>query len=339
MADRKLLLSIDGGGIRGIIPVCMLIKLEEVTGKPARETFSFVGGTSTGAIIAAGIAAGIPATQMLHLYLNRAEEVFPQKWYNMIKRVFLGRMYSAKKLHEVLASEAGDSIFWSLNDSPIDLMITGKRVVDGMPWYFVKDNAKNSKRTGKLRLLDCVTASAVAPTYFDPWLVEEPNAPPGHKPVGRLVDGGVGVAGNPVYQACVEAFFYHDGYSPADTAVVSLGTGRFDSYQNPSGLLPILAWIKWTISELLDSANEQQTDIVQRHFPDMPLYRLAPDLRQLDPTLKHGIGQDDISAIPNLKRLGELFAKSIDWPAILDGSDTRYLITPQRTLPRQYQTA
>jgi Patatin-like phospholipase len=57
---RQYLLSIDGGGIRGIIPAIALAKLEDTTGKLTRDTFSFVAGTSTGAIIAAGVAAGVP---------------------------------------------------------------------------------------------------------------------------------------------------------------------------------------------------------------------------------------------------------------------------------------
>ena len=63
-------------------------------------------------------------------------------------------------------------------------------------------------------------ASAAAPTYFKPWTVTIGGQPTG------LVDGGVGVTGNPVYQACVEAFYY-DTFDPADTLVVSLGTGFF----------------------------------------------------------------------------------------------------------------
>ncbi|HEY7269328.1 MAG TPA: patatin-like phospholipase family protein [Dehalococcoidia bacterium] len=340
MPDKKLLLSIDGGGIRGILPICMLIRLEEQTGRPARETFDFVAGTSTGAVIAASIAAGIPATRMLDLYLNRAGEVFIMKPWNLLKRIVFGHMYEAEKLHDVLASEAGDSILWSLNDSPIDIMVTAKRVSDGMPWYFVRDNPRNSGRTGKLRLLDCITASAVAPTYFDPWTVPEANPPPGHKPVGRLVDGGVGVAGNPVYQACVEAFYYAEGYEPAQTVTISLGTGRIDTNEDPGKPpLAILSWIEWVVSDLLDSANEQQTDITRRHFPDMAFYRLDPDLKALDPTITHGIGQDDIAAIPKLRSLGEKFADGIDWPAILAETDARFLITPERTLMRQYRAA
>ena len=73
---RRLLLSVDGGGIRGILPVCALMKLEERTGRLSRETFSFVAGTSTGAILSAAVAAGIPAPRLLDLYVRRGREIF-----------------------------------------------------------------------------------------------------------------------------------------------------------------------------------------------------------------------------------------------------------------------
>jgi hypothetical protein len=330
MAAKKLLLSIDGGGLRGILPVCMLVRLEEQTGKPARETFSFVAGTSTGSLIAAGIAAGVPASQMLNLYLNRARDVFPRHpldpVWKFVKRILRGHMYDARRLRRVLGEEAGPARDWQLNDSETYLLITAKRVDDGMPWYFVKDTALNSGRTGKLPLMDCITASSVAPTYFDPWTVPEPDPPPGHRPVGRLVDGGVGVAGNPVYQACVEAFWYTGKYSPADTIIVSLGTGHHASLANPTWLLK---WLTWTVGELLDSAGEQQTDLVKRHFKDTPFYRLQP-------ALTHSIGQDGVKNVPELYDIGQRFADAIDWAAILAGEDSPFRIDESNTLARQY---
>ena len=55
--NKKMLLSCDGGGIRGLIAVRCLEKLEKIEGKPCREIFHFMAGTSTGAIIVAKIAA------------------------------------------------------------------------------------------------------------------------------------------------------------------------------------------------------------------------------------------------------------------------------------------
>ena len=206
---RQYLLSIDGGGIRGIIPAVALAKLENTTGQLARDTFSFVAGTSTGAIIAAAIVAGIPATRIVDLYVNRASEVFTgPPLLNILQRIISGSMYSTQKLHDLIGEEIGSARDWSLNDSPVDLLITAKGVPNGKPWYFVKDAPANSRCTGRLGLVDCVTASAAAPTYFWPWTLDEGPLPSGCEPAGELVDGGVGVMGNPVYQACVEAFFY-----------------------------------------------------------------------------------------------------------------------------------
>lgn len=107
-------------------------------------------------------------------------------------------MYDIGELHRLIREELGtDAGDWSLNDAPIDLLVTATRLSDGMPWYFVRDNPSNSCRAGRYRLADAVTASAPAPAYFQPWRVDG---------IGLLVDGGTGVAGNPVYQACVEAF-------------------------------------------------------------------------------------------------------------------------------------
>jgi patatin-like phospholipase/acyl hydrolase len=70
-AKKKSILSIDGGGIRGIIPASTLVALEQQLGKPVRDCFDFVAGTSTGALIAAAVAAGVPATQILNIYKQR----------------------------------------------------------------------------------------------------------------------------------------------------------------------------------------------------------------------------------------------------------------------------
>jgi hypothetical protein len=323
---HKFLLSIDGGGIRGIIPVTALAKLEQITGKPTRETFAFMAGTSTGAILTGGVAAGVPAEHILNLYLKRAHEIFPQSILNLPRRVFTGAMYSPKVLHDVIVQEldlAGD---WVLNDAPIDVLVTAVRVSDGQPWYFVRDNPRNSQRTGKLKLADCVTASAAAPTYFYPWSVPD-EPPPGHDPVGTLVDGGVGVTGNPVYQACVEAFYYSEGYDPEETTVVSLGTGRYAGRSNPGWIVP---WLNWILGELLHSPVEQQTGLVNRHFPQTRFYRLDFEMPQ-------EIEMDDISAIPRLYEYGQQFAAKIDWKAILDGGEAPGLITAGKTKLKQYK--
>ncbi len=315
--SRRSILSIDSGGIHGIIPATALVKLEKTTGKLTCEIFSFIAGTSTGAIITAAITAGIPARRILDLYIHRTKEIFPRYPWNLLKRIIVGSMYSSQKLHDIIAEEIGSAQAWKLNDAPVDLLITAKRISDGLPWYFVRDNPRNSGCTGHLGLVDCATASAAAPTYFQPWTITDDSAavlPCG--PIGKLVDGGVGVTGNPVYQACVEAFDYTPGYNPEETLTVSLGTGVFKNRKEPKW---IGAWLDWVLAELLESPGEQQTEITRRKFPEMTFYRI-------DTELKEDIQFDDSRKIDELVEYGKQLAETIDWEAILDGTEKRFRV-------------
>jgi hypothetical protein len=265
---------------------------------------------------------------MLDLYETQAPALFVGGPLNLLRRCALGWMYPTARLHEIVAADLGDT---RLNDCPIDVLITAKRVADGLPWYFVRDNPRNSGRTGHLRLSSCAAASSAAPTYFHPWEIGEAPAerPAGAGPIGPLTDGGVGVAGNPVYQACVEAFFYSEGYTPEETTVISLGTGRYIRKANPTW---IGSWLQWILNELLRSPGEQQTEIVKRHFPGTPLYRV-------DLMLPEDIPVDGADRVADLRRYGEQLADQIDWDPILAGGDSPYRVDAGRTLWPQYAQA
>ncbi|HEY6332262.1 MAG TPA: patatin-like phospholipase family protein [Blastocatellia bacterium] len=302
----KRILSIDGGGIRGIIPASTLVALEEQTGKPIRECFDYIAGTSTGALIAAAAAAGVSASRILDIYTERSKEIFiPAKPIADAKRLVDGYMYDPGNIKKVLVSEFekvddGKPVNWTMNDSPVGLLITSVGI-DTHPWYFVRDNPKNSQKTGKLGLVDCSVASASAPTYFSPWTI----LIDGVKTV--LVDGGVGVTGDPVYQACVEAFYF-DEFDIADTRVISLGTGFFPAGNTvPHGLL---GWLEWTIDALLDAPEEQQPELVKRHFPGI--------MKRFDWKLPSAIDLADTSSIPTLVTVGQQAASGMDWNSILN---------------------
>ncbi len=318
-APLRRILSIDGGGVRGIIPAVLLAALERQTGRLTRDSFDFVAGTSTGAVLTAGIAAGIPADRLVALYMARSQELFRAvPVISTVRRILTGTMYETDRLHDLIVEELGaEARDWRINDAPLDLLITAKRLSDGMPWYFVRDNARNACRAGGFRLAEAVTASAAAPTYFRPWPLSG---------IGELVDGGTGVAGNPVYQACVEAFHYTDGYAPAATLIVSLGTGTFLDRERPTWLWP---WLGWLLSELLRSPAEQQTQLVHRHYGESPFYRL-------DLPLDHEIGLDAVDRLGELRSLGERLASGVDWRGILAGADERFRVSHATALPRAY---
>src|SRR5579862_1113223 len=237
-------LSIRGGGIRGIIPCCCLVKLEQQFGGLTRNHVDYCAGTSTGALLAAAIAAGVPAAEVLKVYTERAGEIFtPTGLIGDAKRVARGYMYDPENLQKVLVSVFGKAANWVINDSPLRLMISAT-AANGHNWFFVKDCAKNAGTTGSVKLVDAAIASACAPTYFNYW-----TAVISGKPI-YFFDGGVGGTANPAYQTCAEMFEYDD-FTPVDTQVVSLGTGYFPaSDQPPKGLL---STVGWTTSTLVDT--------------------------------------------------------------------------------------
>jgi patatin-like phospholipase/acyl hydrolase len=294
-------LSIRGGGIRGIIPCYCLIKLEEQLGGLTRDHIQFCAGTSTGALLAAAVAAGVPATDLLTVYTQRSKEVFtPTGVIADAKRVAEGFMYDPQHLHDVLVSVLGSNAQWTVNDAPIRVMISAT-AMDGHNWFFVQDHPGNAGKTGTVKLVDAAVASACAPTYFNHWTIAAVDGQ-----TRSFFDGGAGGTANPAYQACVEAFVY-DTFQPAETKVISLGTGYYPASQDPpKGLL---ATVEWTTNTLVDTSEDWVDQAVNLQWPNV--------MQIFNPLLPSDIGEDDLSAIPALVEMGQQLAATMDWRQIL----------------------
>ncbi len=295
------ILSIRGGGIRGIIPACCLVELESQLGGLTRDHVDYCAGTSTGALIAASVADGLPATEILKVYTDRSKEIFtPTGIIADAKQIAEGYKYDPKNLRNVMVDVFGVASARLVNDSPIGVMISAT-AMNGHNWFFVKDNPKNSGTTGAVKLIDAAVASSCAPTYFDSWKIDGIE--------GKTLyffDGGAGGTANPAYQACVEAFIYDD-FSPEDTAVISLGTGYYPGSDNPpKGLL---ATVEWTTSTLVDSSEDWVDDAVNRQWPGI--------MQIVNPELPSDIDEADISEIPTLLAIGQKFAASMNWGQLL----------------------
>ena len=301
----RYVLSIRGGGIRGIIPCCCLAKLEQQLGGATRDHIDFCAGTSTGALLTAVVAAGIPASQILKVYTDRAQEIFtPGGIVATAKRIAVGFMYNPDHLRDVLVSVLGPAALWTINESPVRVMISAT-AMNGHNWFFVRDNAKNARTTGSVKLIDATVASSCAPTYFDHWRIDNINGR-----TIRFFDGGVGGTANPAYQACVEAFEY-DAFTPAETRVISLGTGYFPASDDPPGGL--LGTIGWTTSTLVDTSEDWVDQAVERQWPGI--------LRNYNPLLPRDIDEADMGAIPALVEIGQQLAATLDWRQILGERD------------------
>ncbi len=319
----KTLLSIDGGGIRGIIPLTCLVQLESHLGGACHEIFDMIGGTSTGAVIAAGLSLGVSARGLLALYKHFAQEAFQRlPWWEILFN--LGNHRYANDFVASMLDEIGADR--PINSLPMDILITAKNTRSGRTDFFVRDHAgANAALWGTLSLKDAVLASIAAPTYF-----------PAHSATvmgveHTWVDGGVGVAGNPCYQLAVEALHYSGGaYPTGDTRLYSFGTGRAPHTIDAGGA-SFLGWALWTLDEVLDDAAEWQTYVTRQEYDRtrrLAFRRYQIDLAE-DVLHKLGIvipdgtdigkvGLDAVWAVDLLEQIGRAFANKIDFDA-LDG--------------------
>ncbi|MGO4879892.1 MAG: patatin-like phospholipase family protein [Bryobacteraceae bacterium] len=301
----KRIVSIKGGGIRGIIPCCHLVELERQTGALARDVFDFAGGTSTGALLTACIVAGVPASAALEVYTSQGPKIFSPT--NTVARdammVATGHQFDNKVLHQVVSDTLGGSAM-TMNDSPIGVMITAGDQM-GMPWYFVKDAPTNAQTTGKAPLIDAAVASACATTYHAPWLI------PGF---GYFADGGTVSLADPVYQTMAEALNgpndCYGSIDPGDALVVSLGTGYYipaTMPAPPSGLIPAISWVT---SSLVSSGETIALQAANRQWPGL--------VTAFDSELWADIDEADVSAIARLLALGQADAAKVDWKTVLE---------------------
>jgi patatin-like phospholipase/acyl hydrolase len=215
------ILAIDGGGIRGIFPAAVLAGLEEryLGGRSIAGYFDLVAGTSTGGIIALGLAAGLAAGNLRQLYIERGNEIFPPHGSGFIGR--LGRRLSAwrRLLHysydqaalaRVLTESLGDR---KLGSAQVRLCIPSFEGVHGEVYIFKTPHHPDFRKDLHEPMLKVALATSAAPTYYRPL-----------RDAGYIfVDGGVW-ANNPIMIALTEALTSFN-VPREQVRILSLGCG------------------------------------------------------------------------------------------------------------------
>ena len=177
---RRKLLALDGGGTRGIVAIAFLERIEALLrarsgrGEAFRlsDHFDLIGGTSTGAIIAAGLALGRSVEEIKALYFELGPAVFRKRWHIPL----LQARYGSAQLGAILTREFGDA---TLEDPALKtlLAVVTKRVDTGSPWIvsnlttqpYWEDRADGARQGNRhIGLASLVRASAAAPLYFGP---------------------------------------------------------------------------------------------------------------------------------------------------------------------------
>ncbi len=221
------ILSLDGGGIRGLITALWLNRLEQELEPPLWRHFDLVAGTSTGAILACAVAGEIDTRRIIRLYASEGRRVFPTPRLGFLRRVarfwprwVRGPRYRGRGLEDALDSVFGDARF---EDLKLRALVTAYDTFTGKPVIFKSDRARHRG----LRVRDVCRASSAAPTYFPPHRLRIGGA------AVPLIDGGV-VANNPAACAIAEAVRVNrprperDGptYGLDELLVASFGTGE-----------------------------------------------------------------------------------------------------------------
>ena len=213
------ILSLDGGGIRGVFPAAFLAKLQENLQHPIASYFDLITGTSTGGIIAIGLGLGISAGDILRLYEEQGPAIFDQQhgpvktWLRQRGRSLLhlfGSKYSSDNLETALRGILGSR---KLGESSTRLVIPAWHPMMEQVYIYKTAHHPRLENDYKQPAIDAAMATAAAPTFLKPHMTSDSV---------ELVDGGVW-ANNPIGVAAVEAVGML-GWPSDQIRILSVGT-------------------------------------------------------------------------------------------------------------------
>jgi len=246
------ILSIDGGGIRGIIPALLLAEIERRTQKPIFSLFDLITGTSSGGILALGLTkprlssdisdnlplAEYTAEDLLQLFIEYGVEIFYEPLFERLlgplEDIFIQPKYPSESKEEIFKQYFGNAL---LENNLKEVFVTSYDIEQRIPIFFTNKLEKQQiesknfqKLCGGFSLLDAALATSATPTYFAPHRIVNPH---NSGIAYTLIDGGV-FANNPAHLAILEAQISSKRkaqkvLNTEDILVVSLGTGSLTS--------------------------------------------------------------------------------------------------------------
>lgn len=318
MATSKpyCILSLDGGGVRGLVSAIWLNRLEQKLQSPVREYFDLIAGSSTGAIIACAIARGISTDRIVQLYLKEAREIFPapasRLWNRVLRTLSEGvsaPRYSDRGLETVLKRTFGDTRFGQLQTKPT--LVTSYDALNRTAVVF-----KNTKPIhAELPVWEICKASASAPSYFPAHVMRlnGQDIP--------LIDGGV-VANNPTACAIAEGVRINESLPASDRVgldqfiVASFGTGQMT---RPISIREAQEWgaLEWAVPmiDVLFDGSADSVDYIARYLLlDNNYFRFQTPLDKAYDDLDRA---DEVN-LNNLARIAEEYLTSQGGNALLD---------------------
>jgi patatin-like phospholipase/acyl hydrolase len=319
MQSIKRILSIDGGGIRGIIPALVLVELERIlqikTNNPkARivDYFDLFAATSSGAILTSillfpdesGQKPKYSAKDAVDLYIIHGGKIFQTNFlYRFLAKFgFISEKYTPKNMEAIFAEYFGDV---KISQLLKPCLITAYNIELRKAHFFRQQVAKQKGDTKDFYVKDACRATSAAPSYFRPaeiFSISNTRYP--------LIDGGI-VANDPVLTAVIEAARLSDTNNPADKVILSLGSGinskayHYDIMRSRAAIRTV----PYLLDMMMSSSSEVNQYIIKQIFKanhrSEYYFRINPtNLSSID----ENIDNATLKNISKLKALGERLA-------------------------------
>ena len=265
-----LILSVDGGGVRGMLTAALLLRLESRLPGWLQHVDLYAG-ASTGALIALGLAHGLTPMEVFEFYRNRLPEIFEQSWWRRWTTLWRAK-YTSDALRKNLDEIFGDETMGSLKT---DCLVATYFLGSEEPYEPARSRFYD--RTDEdLRIADVALWSGSAPTYF-------PSA-------DRHVDGGLAANNSAV---CAMAYAENKGTLLSEMKVLSLGTGRHSAVLE-GGDKGLTYWGQKLLIPFVDGS----VDVA--HYQASTFLKSEGTYHRVQPNLVEEIDLDDVSRLDDL---------------------------------------
>jgi hypothetical protein len=322
----KRILALDGGGLRGVLTLGILRRIETLLraqhgNDPTFrlcDYFDLIAGTSTGAIIAGGLSLGMSVEEVHGHYMELGNFVFKR---SLLRWGPLRAKYDGDKVRQALIGVFGQRTMDS-TDFRTGLLVVTKRLDTGSAWpitnnprarYFKAGTTATTVPNGDYPLWQVVRASTAAPYFFDSETVRIGKAANGLKAVtGDFIDGGASPSNNPALQALMTATMegYRLGWQTGEDnlLIVSVGTGKADPAVGHANVVEGTAAIHALLSlkALMDDCADQVESIMQ-------WLSRSPTARPIDREM--GLAQPPLGGTPMFGYLRYNVLLEADWCA------------------------
>jgi patatin-like phospholipase/acyl hydrolase len=291
--DRFRILSLEGGGIMGAFSASVLATLEEQTGRRCADHFDLIAGTSTGGIIAIGLALGLPARTICDFYVNQGADIFPNTGFASRTVAAFRHLFRPKHSQDALRKtlqsilRKPDGAEFRLSDARVRLVIPTYDGLSGRIYILKTQHHPRFVQDVGASAVDVALATSAAPTYFSAAKFPLHNA--------SYVDGGVW-ANCPALVAVTEAIhFLNIDRTQIDLLNVGTTTEPFNTLSKVGS--GVLGWNKGLISLFMNAQAEASRAMAK--------LLVEQNFHQINYTAPAGtFSLDDASRVADLAGLG-----------------------------------